>query len=212
MGPGLALVALLWPHSAHAQVKLEYKFPEGRTLKYKTAAKTSQVLTLAGMSIETESDQTLNLSQTVGKKRDDSSVPVEQKIESIKVDLSLPGGLNVKYDSSDPGSKIENPALAFLGEVWKLVGEMAYTVVLEKDNKVKAVEGTEKLLEKADQLSPMARTTVRSHLESDTIKSQFEQQMRQPARYPWHQKPGPRVMETPGTETSDIGSGQTAIS
>src|ERR1017187_5727111 len=152
-GIGLSCLALFWAQTAQAQVKLEYKFPEGKALKYKTTSKTSQVLTLAGQEIETQSNQTLTVSSKVGKKRDDSSIPVEQKIESLRVELSLPGGINVNYDSSDPGAKIDNPNLAFLGEVFKLTGEIGYTIVLDNQNKVKAIEGTEKLLEKAEKLS-----------------------------------------------------------
>ena len=33
---GLAFLALFWSQTAHAQVKLEYKFPESKTLKYKS--------------------------------------------------------------------------------------------------------------------------------------------------------------------------------
>jgi hypothetical protein len=203
-GIGLSCLALFWAQTAQAQVKLEYKFPEGKALKYKTTSKTSQVLTLAGQEIETQSNQTLTVSSKVGKKRDDSSIPVEQKIESLRVELSLPGGINVNYDSSDPGAKIDNPNLAFLGEVFKLTGEIGYTIVLDNQNKVKAIEGTEKLLEKAEKLSPPARSAIRSHIEADTLKKSFEQELRHL----------PDILARPGeswerTEVLDLGSGQT---
>jgi Family of unknown function (DUF6263) len=201
---GLSCVALAWAQTAQAQVKLEHKFPEGKTLRYKTTSKTSQVLTLGAQEIETKSSQTVTVSSKVGKKRDDSSVPVEQKVESLKVELSLPGGIDVNYDSNDPNAKIDNPQLAFLEEVFKLSAAIDYTLVLDNQNKVKAVEGSEKLLEKADQLSPQARTAVRSRLESDTLKKSFEQEMRHL----------PDVLARPGeswerTEVLDVGSGQT---
>ena len=75
-------------------------------------------------------------------------VPIEQKIESLHVELSLPGGINVNYDTSDPNAKIDNPQLEFLGEVFKLTAEIGYTIVLDNQNKVKAIEGSEKLLKR----------------------------------------------------------------
>jgi hypothetical protein len=203
--PGVVLscLALGWAPTAQAQVKLEYKFPEGKTLKYKVKSKTSQVLTLGPQEIETQSTQTMIVATKVGKKRDDASVPVEQKIESVHVELSLPMGLSVNYDTNDPNAKIENPLLAFLEEVFKLTAQISYTVVLDNQNKVKAIEGTEKLLDKADKLSPQAKATIRSRVETDTLKKAFEQALRHL----------PDVLTRPGeswerTEIVDLGSKQ----
>jgi hypothetical protein len=203
-GVGLSCLAFCGAQTAQAQVKLEYKYPEGQALKYKTTSKTSQVLTLAGQEIETKSTQTVTLSSKVGKKRDDSSVPIEHKIDSLQVELSLPGGIDVKYDTNDTNARIENPLLAFLEEVFKLTAEINYTVVLDNQNKVKAIEGSEKLLEKAEKLSPQAKTLVRSRVESDTLRKTFEQELRHL----------PDVLARPGdswerTEVVDVGSGQT---
>src|SRR5262249_14337214 len=128
---GLALVAvgclaLVFSQAAWAQVKLEYKFPEGKKLSYKTTMKMHQVLTINGMEIPTDVDETVVASQTVGKRRDDSGVPVTSKVESLRAELSLPGGINVTFDSKDPNAKIENEQLAFLGEVFKLASEIDY--------------------------------------------------------------------------------------
>ncbi len=203
-GVGLLCLALTWAQAAQAQVKLEHKFPEGRSLKYKTTSTTSQVLTIAGQEIETKSTQTVIASSTVGKKRDDSSLPIEQKIDSLKIDLSLPMGITVNYDSSDPNFKVDNPQLEFLAEVFKLSAEASYTVVLDKEYKVKAIEGSEKLLEKADKLSDQAKSAVRSRLQPDVLKKAFEQELRHL----------PDVLARPGeswerTEVLDVGSGQT---
>ncbi len=199
-----ACLVLSWSEMAQAQVKLQYKFPEGQKLTYKSTEKIRQVLTLMGMEIETEDDKTVVTSITVGKRRLDSTRPVEQKVESLRDELSLPGGLNVTYDSKEPDAKIETPGLAFLSEVFKLAGEINYTLVLDDQNKVKAIEGTEKLVEKADKLSPKAKETIRGSLDPDKLKRNFEQS---------HQNL-PDVLARPGepwerTLIRDVGSGQT---
>lgn len=201
---GVGLLGLVFAPAARAQVKLEYKFPEGKKLTYKTTTQIHQILTLMGMEIPTDVEETTVTSQTVGKRRGDASVPVEEKVESLRVDLTIPGGINVTFDSSDPNAKVENEQLAFLNEVFKLASEMAYTVVLDNQNKIKAIEGAEKLIEKADKLDPKARDTLRSRLETDKIKSRFEQAHRNL----------PDVLARTGepwerTEVMDIGGGQT---
>jgi hypothetical protein len=205
-GIALACLALIWSQEARAQVKLEYKFTEGDKLTYKSTAKTKHVLTLQGMEFETENDQAVVSSRTVGKRRADSSTPIEEKVESLRAELALPGGNNVTLDSTNPDAKIDNPALAFLGEMFKLAGQASYTIVLDNRNKVQAIEGIEKLLEKADKLSPPARDAIRERMNTDKLKARFEQE---------HGNL-PDVLCRPGepwerTEVLDIGSGQTLV-
>ncbi len=208
-GSGLGVAALVATvlfasRPSQAQVKLEYKFPEGQKLTYKTTSKTSQVLTLMGQGIETESKETVINTSTVGKKRADNTVPVEEKVDSLKAELSLPGGMTISFDSKDPNSKIDNPQFSFLSDVYKLFSQLAYTVVLDSQLKVKAVEGTEKLLEKADALNELGKQSVRNRLDSHRLKTQFEQT---------HGNL-PEVLARPGepwerTERLELGGGQT---
>ena len=114
--------------------------------------------------------------------------------------------MNLTVDSTNPDAKIDNPALAFLGEMFKLAGETSYTIVLDNRNKVQAIEGIEKLLEKADKLSPQARDAIRDRMNTDKLKARFEQE---------HGNV-PDVLCRPGepwerTEILDVGSGQTLV-
>jgi hypothetical protein len=205
-GVGIVILALIGSPQARAQVKLEYKFPDGAKLTYKSTTKTKQTLTLQGMEFETSNDQAVVSSRTVGKRRDDSSTPIAEKVESLRAELSLPGGINVTLDSTNPDAKIDVPAIAFLGEMFKLIGETSYTVVLDKQNKVQAIEGVENVLAKAEKLSPPARDAIRDRMTTDKLKTQFEQE---------HSNL-PDVLCRPGepwerTENLDVGSGQTLV-
>jgi hypothetical protein len=201
---GAICVVICWSGPSRAQVKLEHKFPEGKKLTYKSTSKLHQNLTLMGMEIESGENRTVVTTQTPGKRRGDSSIPVESKIEAFRAELSLPGGIKLTFDSSDPDAKIDNPELAFLGELFKLTGELAYTIVLDDQNKVKAIEGTEKLQEKADKLDPKARDLVRGQFDADKLKRSFEQEL--------HVLPD--VLARPGepwerSEVMELGGGQT---
>ena len=172
---GVGLVAMAAAPAARAQVKLEYKFPEGQTLTYKTTMKMNQILTLAGMEIPTEVEQTIVSSRVIGKRAGDSTLPVQEKVEAFRADMSLPGGMQITFDSKQPDAKIENEQLAFLADVFKLAGETSYTVVLDGQNKVKAIEGTEKLQEKADKLNPLVRDSMRNRFSAEKLKAGFEE-------------------------------------
>ena len=87
---GWLALRFFWSQAARAQVKLEYKFTEGEKLTYKATSKTKQTLTLQGTEFETESDQVVVSSRAVGNRRTDSSLPVVEKVESLRADLSFP--------------------------------------------------------------------------------------------------------------------------
>jgi hypothetical protein len=174
---GVGCLVLMWSQTAQAQVKLEHKFPEGKKLAYKTTYNTHQTLTLMGMEIESSEDRSIVTSIRTGKRRGDLALPVERKVESLRVDLSLPGGIRASYDTSNPNAKIDVKGLAFLDDVFKLEAAIAYTVVLDDHNKVKAIEGTEKLKEMVEKLDPKSQAMVRNEFEANTFKRSFEQDL-----------------------------------
>src|SRR3954447_11212683 len=174
----VACLALSGPPAALAQVKLEYKFPEGKTLRYRTTWNPFQVLTLMGMEIQSGERRTVVRTQAIGKRRGDSSLPVEVKVESLRAELRFHGGTRLTFDSRQPDAKIDNPDFAPLVDIYKLESQAAYTVVLDGQNHVKAIEGTEKLIEKAGRLDEVSREQIRSRIEPDPLKVQFEQEHR----------------------------------
>jgi hypothetical protein len=172
---GIGCLTLVWSQAAQAQVKLEQKYVEGQKLTYKTTSKIQQTLTLMGMEIESGDERTTVTSLATGKRRSDRTLPVERKVESLRVELSLPGSMKVNFDTADPNTKIEG-GLAFLGDQFKLAGEVAYTIVLDDKNKVKAIEGTEKLLEKVEKLDRQSRELMSKQFDSENLKKSFEQE------------------------------------
>jgi len=150
----VASPAVLWSPRVQAQVKLEYRFPEGQKLTYKSTARTRQLLTLmGGMERVSVLRETKLFGRSVGKRRDDSTLPIEETIQFLRAEYTVPDGIKLTLDSSDPGIKIDNPQLAFLADEFKLENSIAYTVVLDNQLKVKAIEGTERLKEKAETLA-----------------------------------------------------------
>jgi Family of unknown function (DUF6263) len=176
-GGVVACLAVLCAQTAQAQVKLEYKFPEGKKLTYKTTSRARQVLTfMNNQEKESILRGTKIWTRSVGKRRGDSTLPIEEKVEFLRDEYTFPGGIKLTLDSSDPKIKIDNRELIFLGDVFKLESSMAYGIVLDKETKVKAIEGTEKLKEMAGKLDdPIASEEFQSEIGNDRLKTKFEQ-------------------------------------
>ncbi len=163
---------------AQAQVKLQYKFPEGKTLRYRTTWNAFHTVNLMGMEIQSRENKTVVQTQSIGKRRGNSTLPVEMKVEWLRVDLRLQGGIDLKFDSKKPDAKIDDPELALLIDAYKVESAVAYTVVLDKQDQVKLIEGTDKLREAAGKLDPITRELVRGRFEADRLKTQFDQEHR----------------------------------
>ncbi len=100
------------------------------------------------------------------------------KVESLRSELRLQGGIDLNFDSSKPDAKFGDSDFAPLAELYKLESQVAYTVLLDGQNKVKAVEGTGKLEEKAGKLDAIAREQILGRIAADRLKAQFEQEHR----------------------------------
>jgi hypothetical protein len=202
LAPALVLAGMTT--ATQAQVKLEYKYVEGTTSKVKTTVKVHQILNLANMDVETNSDQVLTSVSTTGKRKPDGTLPIESKIESLKVDLSLPGGVNIAFDSANPPSKKDESPLGVVVDIFQALAGSTYTVVLDKQDKVLGVEGTQKLLDKANEINPKAAEALKSRLDVERIKGVFEQE---------HGNLPPILVREGETwerkEVSDIGGNQT---
>src|SRR5262249_49566381 len=122
------------------------------------------------------------------------------KVRSLRADMGFHGGSRLTYDSTQPDPKLDDPDFAPLIELCKLESAVAYTVVLDGRNQVKAIEGSEPLREKAARLDAIAREQIRSRIEPDRLKAQFEQEHRILPENPV--KPGESWERT---ETQDLG-------
>jgi hypothetical protein len=176
----LALVAALaWSSMARAQVKLEWKFAEGSQAKIETTEKTNQLLEINGVDVRTGSETVTTTTRSVEAKRSDNNLPIREKVESLRSRLHLPGDITISFDSANPDAgKPDHEQLAFLHDLFKLTVGLEYTIVLDpKDNKVAAIEGTEKLQAKIDELEDTAKILVKDQISADKFKQEFEREL-----------------------------------
>ena len=200
-----ALVVACLAAPGMAQVKLELKNAEESKTSYKSTLKLKQTLTINGMEIPTNSERTVITSEAVGRRGAEGRLPITETIEALKAQIDLPMDNSITFDSANPDAdKSDNPVLTMLRSLLKATVGMNYTIVLDKDGKVVAIEGIEKVLDKAKDLDPMAQELLKSSLSAEKIQREQQQ-----AREVF-----PDILVRPGepwerTEVMNIGGGQT---
>ena len=128
---------------AQAQVKLEHKFVDGRKTVTHTTMKIKQTLTLAGMVQETENERFAISTSQAGKRDADGKIRIEKKTDKLSVNLKI-AGMEVTFDSDDPGKKAANPLLEPIVRVMRAASKLKPVLVHDKSGKVVAVEGLDK--------------------------------------------------------------------
>lgn len=160
---------------AEGEVKLEAKFPEGQALRYQVRTQMNQQVKNLGMEMPSNQNRTVIRSETIGKRRGDGGLPVAVKVESLRERQRLPAGLDVNYDSKEGAARVANPDLDFFKDAYALESRVAYTIVLDGKNRVKAVEGADALRERVDGLDPRGGDLLRSRYAADSLREDFEQ-------------------------------------
>ena len=97
------------------------------------------------------------------------------KVDSLRERQRLPGGLDVVYDSKEGEARVNKPDLDFFKDLYKVDSQVAYIVVLDGRNKVKAIEGVDAMRARVDKLDPRAADLLRSRLAAETLREDFEQ-------------------------------------
>lgn len=211
---GLAAVVLgmtAWGASAQdavktsqEPVKLERKWPKGETRSSDSTVKLHQIMTIQGMDIETDVEQSSVTKYTVGEPRSDGGTPVTSKVESVKVSLTLPGGVNVDYDSENPAPTPDDPNLKPIVDAFKATSDVEYTFVVDKDARITAVEGLEQVLAKIEAANADSAKMVKDRFQADAMKKTLNDEL----------NILPDTLVRPGdswarTQTQNLGMGQT---
>jgi hypothetical protein len=141
-------IALLCFRPTLAQTKLERKFDEGATYVVRSESNFKQTLTLGGMPVDTQASNVVTQRFSVGKRDAAGVLPVAVKFEALQASLSLPGGINVSFDSSNPAPAPPNSAVSFLFDVYRAIVGSTITYQLDSKNAVAFVQGADGIVGK----------------------------------------------------------------
>lgn len=137
----VSVAAAVWcSGTAFAQVKFERKYIPGSSATTHLENATKQILTIGPQDVETETTRFLVMTSKVGTRRDDGTLPVVTQVDKFQADNAFPGGLKLAFDSGDPNKKADNAALEPLLEIFRAIARTKTTMILDKDNQVKAIE------------------------------------------------------------------------
>ena len=153
------------------KTQLKFKHTEGTSAIAKTTSKIRQTLTIANMDIETSQESSSTISSSVGKRAANGRLPIDQKLDSLSIQVNAPN-VNLSFDSANPNTQNDNPMLqAILESIAARVGP-AHTVMLDKDNKVVAIEGADKILQRA---TPAGAELLRREIDPEKMRKSVEQ-------------------------------------
>lgn len=154
--------------SAPAQVTLKQKFPDGRKSKSEVSIKTSQTLTLAGNEMVSGSKQAMTVATINGQRAADGTLVVSGKIEALKAEVTLPGGIELAFDSAKPDAAPPGTAFDVLLDVFKASSKATWESVMNQENRVVAVKGRDAAF--AD-LPESIRDAMKAQVEPEYLKS-----------------------------------------
>lgn len=137
----------LWGSLALAQVRPELKYPENTKSVSESSVKMHQVLTLAGMDLETNVTTFTLVSKSIGQRTGDGNLPIEEKVQVLQTDIDLPGGTTLKFDSANPDKKADNPLLEPVLERLRVTFKSPVTLILDDKHQLKEVKFPEGVAE-----------------------------------------------------------------
>lgn len=144
------VVALCAVSPALAQTTFERKYAEDSKSITHSESKTSQILTLAGMDIETKSTQFVVVSTNIGKRLPDGTLKIESKIDTLQADLALPGGTSLAFDSGNPAKKADNVLLEPVLDAFRAAAKAHWITTLDKANQIKSLENKVNVVDTVD--------------------------------------------------------------
>lgn len=162
---GLSTVAI-------GQVKLERKYLEGSTYTAETTNRIEQKLTIAGMETDTSSDTRTTVKATVGKRDVAGMLKIQEKVDSLQINTVIMGQ-NYSFDSASPDTKGSSP-LEILRDVHKALSKRTTTTVLDKQNRVYAIESDQDVL---SGLPPEIQALAKSQVDPENLKKAANQEL-----------------------------------
>lgn len=143
-----AVLLLLGMHqSAPAQVKFQSKYHEGTTSQERAEVAAHQILTIAGTDVETNSTTSIVTAVEVGRRGADGALQVRRRVTQLKNKTSLPGGIELAFDSANPDQKAPIPQLEPMLDLQRATLKNTTTQVLDGNNQIQSVGVTKEVVD-----------------------------------------------------------------
>ena len=168
-------ILLAMATGAMAQVELKQKILENGKTTASTRSKVHQVLSIADQEVETKTDQTIVVTSVSGKRAADGTIRLTTKVDSLKANLNLPGGVELEFDSAKPVEP-QGTQYDILLNLMQVVAKTSSTSVHGKDNRVVSIEVDTSEHEKLDD---MLKKMIKGRFEPEYLKEASNKKMDQ---------------------------------
>lgn len=163
------LAGVVGASAANAQVTFKSQVQPNKTSKTTTEARVAQVLSIAGMDLETGSEQTSVMVNETGPRAADGSIIGRSKMESLKASMSLPGGVMVQFDSANPDAGGDAGPYAVLVDLLKAVAGIQTETKFDKQGRTLEVKVNSTA---GGNLNADARKALEGRLNPQTLKDE----------------------------------------
>jgi hypothetical protein len=154
------------------QVKLERKYKEGSSYSAESTNRIEQTLTIAGMETETSVDTRTVTHATIGKRDVAGMLRIQERIESLNINMGIMGQ-TYSFDSASPDAKGSSP-LEILRDVHKALAKRTTTMVLDKENRVYAIESDQDVL---SSLPEEVKALAKGQIDPEYLKKAANQEL-----------------------------------
>jgi len=154
------------------QVTLQRKHAEGGSVSFETTFLLNQVLTISGMEFKSMVDSGETRTLSTGKTNADGNVPITTRIDATRLSLTIPGGGQLLFDSSLNVAKAEDPKLEPYLDVLRTAVGASYTLLVDPQEQVTAVEGVQEILARAP---AKAAELLKSQFAAERLKREYRE-------------------------------------
>jgi hypothetical protein len=95
-------------------------------------------------------------------------------VDSLKAKLTMPGGVVLEFDSSDPNPPKRGTRFDVFLDLVKVNANASWSVLIDKENRIKSVDGRDRVLESLDQTK---RELLKKRLDVNYLRDQANREL-----------------------------------
>jgi hypothetical protein len=154
--------------SVQAAEKFSPKYVENLKHVKRNESKVEQRLTIAGMAVDSKVTSFSVSTLVAGERDSDGKLAVEESVTQLQVDLELPNGVKLQFDSANPDKPADDPLWEPMLEMFRAMLKSSRTMILNREDRVAEVKVANHPKEKLPQ-------EFQSYFDPARLKREFEQ-------------------------------------
>lgn len=169
--------------AAPGQVVLQMKFPPGTGYRQTQTVVIDQFSTEGNVSRKTKSAQRFVVGVANGQPSAEGVTPVQITTLAMRMDMELPDGSKVSFDSTQPPAPSENPVFQVVGQLVKSMEGARLIYLVNPQREVIGIEGVDAIVDRAPaEAAPLLRQQLDPTRLADRFQEEINRLPSQPVR------------------------------